>query len=115
MIAITTLAGRRTIAHATRTTHVALPTKHCHTPCDLGFFVGEGGLEPPASCSQSRCATNCATPRQLSASGWPNATSKGFPVRRSVPGALRPSFVYASATSCPWCTRIARFNLHVDS
>jgi Integrase core domain len=25
--------------------------------------VGEGGLEPPASCSQSRCATNCATPR----------------------------------------------------
>ena len=28
--------------------------------------VGEGGLEPPASCSQSRCATNCATPRGLS-------------------------------------------------
>src|SRR4029079_5411013 len=26
------------------------------------YAVGEGGLEPPASCSQSRCATNCATP-----------------------------------------------------
>ncbi len=26
-------------------------------------LVGEAGLEPAASCSQSRCATNCATPR----------------------------------------------------
>jgi hypothetical protein len=27
-------------------------------------LVGEGGLEPPTSCSQSRCATYCATPRR---------------------------------------------------
>lgn len=27
--------------------------------------VGEAGLEPAASCSQSRCATNCATPRSF--------------------------------------------------
>ena len=29
----------------------------------LSFIVGEGGLEPPASWSQTRHATNCATPR----------------------------------------------------
>ena len=27
-------------------------------------MVGVKGLEPPTSCSQSRRATNCATPRQ---------------------------------------------------
>ncbi len=34
--------------------------------CDFkitGFLVGVTGLEPTASCSQSRRATNCATPR----------------------------------------------------
>ena len=31
----------------------------------LNYFVGEGGLEPPASWSQTRHATNCATPRTL--------------------------------------------------
>lgn len=29
-------------------------------------IVGEGGLEPPASWSQTRHATNCATPRDES-------------------------------------------------
>ena len=31
---------------------------------DLVRLVGERRLELPASCSQSRCATNCATPRR---------------------------------------------------
>ena len=29
----------------------------------IGFLVGVAGLEPTASCSQSRRATSCATPR----------------------------------------------------
>ena len=33
--------------------------------CRWLFLVGVEGLEPPASCSQSRRATNCATPRYI--------------------------------------------------
>ena len=29
------------------------------------FLVGVKGFEPPTSCSQSKRATNCATPRQV--------------------------------------------------
>ena len=32
-------------------------------PLSVKILVGVKGLEPPASCSQSRRATNCATPR----------------------------------------------------
>ena len=34
-------------------------------PLSVKILVGVKGLEPPASCSQSRRATNCATPRYI--------------------------------------------------
>ena len=34
-------------------------------PGGPGYSVGVGGLEPPTPASQTRCATNCATPRQV--------------------------------------------------
>ena len=34
------------------------------------FLVGVKGLEPPTSCSQSRRATSCATPRSYLKCGW---------------------------------------------
>ena len=34
-------------------------------PLSVKILVGAKGLEPPASCSQSRRATNCATPRYI--------------------------------------------------
>ena len=40
-------------------------------PLSVNFLVGVKGLEPPASCSQSRRATNCATPGYfVILSGW---------------------------------------------
>ena len=33
-------------------------------PLSVKILVGVKGLEPPASCSQSRRATNCAMPRK---------------------------------------------------
>ena len=44
------------------------PLDHRATSTDLRRdrkMVGVKGLEPPAPCSQSTCATNCATPRDF--------------------------------------------------
>ena len=60
-------------------------------PCPRRFsnMVGVGRLELPASCSQSRRATNCATPRRLYAS-FPlmaGAAVLRVPVHYRIPGA----------------------------
>ena len=56
------------------------------------FLVGVRGLEPRASCSQSRRATNCATPRyEVRRSGWAYS-----PKCRALPVELHPDIHFSA-------------------
>ncbi len=54
---------------------------------NLGFLVGVTGLEPAASCSQSRRATNCATPRNIVIDN--TGKQVRFPPKHSRPARLK--------------------------
>ena len=55
-------------------------------PLSVKILVGVKGLEPPASCSQSRRATNCATPGYfVILFGWSYSPKAG-----ALPTALHP-------------------------
>ena len=65
--------------------------------------VGEGGIEPPTSCSQSRCARRCATPRDGPAYG-PSATAGGS-TRSDRNASVIPRAVTGRASDgVDWCT-----------
>ena len=90
--------------HKIQTNNAEKPPK---TAVFQRFLVGVRGLEPRASCSQSRRATNCATPRYLVFYGFRMYTQSRRATNCATPQySIKPHYIIAF-----WGGSVKRFSL----